>query len=247
MYSIMDLEPEDWMRMMGVRPGDIQIFAGGPPCQGFSTANSNRSLLDERNKLPMRFIYYCKVCKPKVVLMENVPGLLTIGRKKGEKEGPFPIWIKEKFDEAGYDVSYEVHNAADYGVPQNRKRVIFFAVRKGENTIQLIKPTITKENPGMNVREAIGDLPPVHAGETWKPNDTFHPYGYNHVDGYVICPSCLKYNQEIRKTCVHCNFDLSHPIKGGVLHFPGFGFMTDCKKEIDNEKLREIFNKNYEP
>ena len=97
----------------------------------------------------------------------------------------------------------------------------------------------------MNVREAIGALPPVQAGETWNPNGTFHPYGYNHVDGHVICPSCLRYNQEIRKTCVHCNADLSHPITGGVLHFPGFGYMADCKKEIDNEVLRKIFGKNY--
>ena len=81
-YSIMDLEPEDWMDICGVRPGDIRIFAGGPPCQGFSTANSSRSVYDERNQLPLRYLYYAKVCKPDYVLIENVPGLVSLGKKK---------------------------------------------------------------------------------------------------------------------------------------------------------------------
>lgn len=240
MYSIMDLDPEQWMEMCGVRPGDIKIFAGGPPCQGFSTANSNRHILDQRNQLPMRYIYYAKVCKPHYVIMENVPGLLSLGKRKGDKEGPFPMWLREKFDEAGYDMEYQVHNAADFGVPQNRKRVIFFAVRKGISPELELEPTHnTAENPILSFRETCGHLPPLHAGETWG-KTILHPYGYNAYPDHVICPDCLYYNREVRKKCHHCGAEITNPIRGGVFSFPGVGYMTDCQNTIDNEKLREV-------
>lgn len=240
MWSIMDLEPEEWMEMCGVGPGDISIFAGGPPCQGFSTANSNRHMLDNRNQLPMRYIYYAKVCKPKFIIMENVPGILTLGKKKGDKEGPFPIWLREKFEDAGYDMEYQVHDAADYGIPQRRKRVIFFAVRKGLEKPKPLEPTHGKGKiPGLTFRETCGHLPPLHAGDTWG-KTTLHPYGYNAADGNVICPHCLHYNQEERHKCHYCGEPIINPIRGGVFKFPGVGYMVDCQKTIDNEKLREF-------
>jgi len=243
MYSIMDIEPEDWMDMCGVRPGDVNIFAGGPPCQGFSSCNHNRNVLDERNQLPMRFIYYCKVCKPKFVLMENVPGILTLGKKKGEKEGPFPIWLREKFEDAGYHMEYRVLNAADYGVPQRRKRVFFFAVRNDMKYVDLF-PSITHGKylqAYVHTIEAIGNLPPLHSGETWG-KDVLHPYGYNPIDGYVICPKCLKYNLDSRLKCHNCGNDLSEPIRGGVLYVPGIGIMMGTKNPIDNEELRKCYS-----
>lgn len=138
-YSILDMEPEEWMQYCGVRPGDIKIFVGGPPCQGFSTANERRSIYDERNQLPLRYLYYAKIAKPDYVLIENVPGLLSLGKKKGEKEGPFVRWIREAFADAGYDMNYDVHNAADYGVPQNRHRVIFIGTRRGISKLNFPK------------------------------------------------------------------------------------------------------------
>lgn len=246
LYSILDLEPEDWMDMLGVRPGDIRIFAGGPPCQGFSTANSNRQMYDSRNQLPLRYIYYAKVCKPDIVFIENVPGLLSLGKKKGEKEGPFVRWIREAFQDAGYYMTYQVHNAADYGVPQNRKRVIFLGVREGSETINL-EPGMYGDGPGkipyQTVFEAIGHLPPIHAGKTWG-KEAFYSYGYNKRDGYVICPQCLQYNKEERTECIHCGFPLKNPIKGGVLRIPGMGTMIDIQKNIDNDLLRRFFNSN---
>ena len=241
LYSILEIEPEEWMDIIGVRPGDIKIFAGGPPCQGFSIANTNRNMYDKRNQLPLRFIYYAKICQPDYVLIENVPGLVTLGKKKGEKEGPFVKWIKEAFNEAGYDIEYQIHNAADYGVPQNRKRVLFFAVRKGINNIQFSEPSYG-DGPGkipyQTVLEAIGELPPINSGEAWGKN-VYHPYGYNHRTGYVICRKCLKYNKEERSKCIHCGEDLKNPIMGGVLKIPGLGLLIDTENSIDNEDLRK--------
>ena len=246
-YSILDMEPEEWMEYCGVRPGDIKIFIGGPPCQGFSMANEKRSVYDERNQLPLRYLYYAKVAKPDYVLVENVPGLLSLGKKKGEKEGPFVRWIREAFDDAGYDMEYAVHNAADYGVPQNRHRVIFLGIRKGVFKWSLPEGQYG-EGPGkipyQTVMEAIGHLPPIRAGEQWG-KDVLHPYGLNKMDGYVICPRCLQYNREKRAACVHCGFPLDHPINGGVVRVPGFGTLVDTKKPVDNEMMRKyslLFN-----
>lgn len=237
LMDITKLEPEEWMDMIGVRPGDIRVFVGGPPCQGFSTSGK-REVGDERNKLPLRMIYYAKVCKPDYVLIENVPGLLTLGKLKGEKESPFVKWIKEAFNDAGYEVSYEVHNAADYGVPQNRKRVIFFAVRKGSKPLSEDFLVDQKIQQYVNVQEALGDLPPIQAGESYNGK----AYGYNAKDGYVICPKCLKYNKENRTTCHNCKKELNNPIRGGVLHLNGMT-MIDCKNKIDNDELSRVFKK----
>jgi site-specific DNA-cytosine methylase len=243
LWDIMKLEPEDWMDRCGVRTGDIGIFAGGLPCQGFSTCNTSRSVYDERNQLPLRFIRYCKVCRPEIVFMENVPGLLTLGKKKGEKEGPFIRRIRNAFDEAGYHMEYKLLNCADYGVPQNRRRVIFIAVKKSRKFGSLFaEPT---HGPGkipfVYVREAIGHLPPLHDGEEWG-RDVWHVYGYNALDGYVICPACLEYNRQERTECHSCGRELSSPIRGGVVRIPGFGTLFDTKMPVDNDFLREHGN-----
>lgn len=243
-YSILDLEPEDWMDLCGVRPGDIRIFAGGPPCQGFSTANSNRSIYDERNQLPLRYLYYAKICKPDYILIENVPGLISLGKKKRDKHGPFVDWITQAFDDAGYNMTWNIHDVKDYGVPQQRRRVIFLGWRKDLKLKS--EPAIIAGNygdepgkiPYQTVMEAIGHLPALKAGDVWDKDP--HPYGYDHVDGYVICPQCLEYNKEERTHCIHCGRELSNPIKGGVLKFPGIGTMLDCQKPIDNFELMKI-------
>lgn len=240
-YSILDMEPEEWMQYCGVRPGDIKIFVGGPPCQGFSTANERRSIYDERNQLPLRYLYYAKIAKPDYVLIENVPGLLSLGKKKGEKEGPFVRWIREAFADAGYDMNYDVHNAADYGVPQNRHRVIFIGTRKGLSKLSFPKG-LYGDGPGkipyIDVMESIGHLPPLEAGETWN-EEVCHPYGLNKKNGYVICPRCLQYNKKDRTYCVHCGMSLDNPIKGGVVMVPGWGTLINTEKDVDNSLMRK--------
>ncbi len=227
LMDITKLEPEEWMKLCGVRAGDIKVFIGGPPCQGFSTAG-RREVGDERNKLALRMIYYAKICKPDFVLIENVPGLLTLGKAKGDKESPFVRWIKEAFDDAGYDVEYQVHNAADFGVPQNRKRVLFFAVRRGRKSIGVNFLFEEKVREYVTVREAIGHMPPIQAGETYMGQ----PYGYDSVPGHVICPRCLKYNKEKRTECHSCKTDLAKAFKGGVYHYGGLTLL-DCKNNIN--------------
>lgn len=231
LYSILDLEPEEWLDIMGLRPGDISVFAGGPPCQGFSTINNYRHVLDERNQLPLRYIHYAKVCRPDYVLLENVPGLVTLGKTKDKETGPFVDWITEAFDNAGYNMNYQIHDVTEYGVPQLRRRVIFCATRKDTSLppLRLAPGKYGKgdgKQPVQTVREAIGHMPPIEAGQTWR-GDTVVPYGYDHADGYVICPECLKYNLKERTHCIHCGHLLDNPVQGGVFVVPGIGTLID--------------------
>ncbi|WP_069648953.1 DNA cytosine methyltransferase [Caloranaerobacter ferrireducens] len=109
--------------------GDVVI--GGFPCQGFSIANINRSMEDSRNHLYLQILKVIEAKKPKFVLLENVKGLENM------EKGRVLEMILNDIEEAGvknggpgYEVRYNVFNALDFGVPQNRERVIILAVRK---------------------------------------------------------------------------------------------------------------------
>lgn len=106
---------------------EFDILTGGFPCQSFSIIAQNPKRLgvkDERGKL---FFEMCRILRekqPKCFIAENVKGLLTANKKSA-----FPLILKE-FEDSGYDVTYTVMNAANYGVPQKRERVIIVGFRK---------------------------------------------------------------------------------------------------------------------
>ncbi|WP_080804090.1 DNA cytosine methyltransferase [Arabiibacter massiliensis] len=102
---------------------DCDVLVGGFPCQGFSVANTKRTLDDERNQLYKQYLRILKSKKPKAFIAENVKGILSIGG------GEVIERIVSEFSDVGYDVSYKLLNAADYGVPQTRQRVIIAGVR----------------------------------------------------------------------------------------------------------------------
>lgn len=106
---------------------DCDVIIGGFPCQGFSMANQKRTVLDERNALYLEYIRILKNKKPKIFLAENVKGILSLGNGMVIKA------IINDFSKAGYEVKYKLLNAADYGVPQIRQRVIIVGVRKDLN------------------------------------------------------------------------------------------------------------------
>jgi len=97
----------------------IDLLMGGPPCQGFSTANRQNIINDPRNELYKYFIMFANLSKPKFILIENVIGIKTRAND-----------IINKLNEIGYQADFKVLQASDYGIPQNRKRVFFFAIPK---------------------------------------------------------------------------------------------------------------------
>lgn len=157
------LAPQEFMDLLGVRAGEIDFITGGPPCQGFSknVPRKQRYLDDPKNQLIKAFLNYCEALKPRFVLMENVAEM------KNGFDQTYTDAILSRLREAGYTVTHAVLNAADYGVPQRRRRAFFIANREGIQ-FDLPLPTHSKEGSDsrlfplsrhVTVWEAIGDLP----------------------------------------------------------------------------------------
>jgi len=108
-------------------PDDFDILLGGFPCQGFSVANTKRSMEDERNFLYLEMIRLIKDKQPKFFVAENVKGLLSM------QKGQVMDMIVNDFRELGYKVDYRLLKASEYGVPQNRERVVIIGNRLGLN------------------------------------------------------------------------------------------------------------------
>jgi DNA (cytosine-5)-methyltransferase 1 len=165
------LSPLKFMDRLGLEPGELDLLAGGPPCQGFSknVPRKNRFLDLPNNLLVRTFIEYVEALQPKVVLMENVAEM------KNGFDQTYTQEILSRLGADGYTVSYSVLNAADYGVPQRRRRA-FFLAHKLRTSLDFPLPTHaraeTRESDSLSfpwmgskrhvtVWEAIGDLPSV--------------------------------------------------------------------------------------
>ena len=110
--------------------GKVDLVCGGPPCQGFSLGGI-RDGKDIRNELPYKYIEVVEIVRPRFVLLENVEGMAKkFVSKPGHVEMAFVEWVKDRFNDLGYDAHFEVLDASDYGVPQTRRRVFLFGVDK---------------------------------------------------------------------------------------------------------------------
>lgn len=137
---------------------NVDVVIGGPPCQGFSMAgNIGRKFQDDpRNRLYKEFVRIVSLINPKVFVMENVARLYNHNKGLTKAE------IITDFEDHGYKVECKVLNSVDYGVPQNRRRVIFIGT-KSESEIEF-----PKKSPGVpiSVKEALEGLPLLNSGES---------------------------------------------------------------------------------
>ncbi|MBP3818771.1 MAG: DNA cytosine methyltransferase [Butyrivibrio sp.] len=129
---------------------DSDIILGGFPCQGFSLSGP-RKIDDSRNVLYKHYVRIVKAKQPKIFVGENVKGLLTMAN------GDIFEAIKEEFSQCGYNVFSQLVNARDFGVPQDRERVIIVGIRKdlGINDFSIPIP----KNKHMTMREALAGMP----------------------------------------------------------------------------------------
>ena len=117
--------------------GDIDVLIGGFPCQSFSTVNPTKDTNDARANLYKEIVRFLRIKQPRFFICENVKGLVTL------QKGGIIRKIVSEFSSEGYDVSYRILKAADFGVPQKRERVIIAGVRKGENaTFEFPEPVV---------------------------------------------------------------------------------------------------------
>lgn len=138
-----------------------EVFCGGPPCQGFSLAGK-RSEDDPRNQLFRHYAEVVSRAMPKVLVFENVEGLMSMSKGQAYRD------VMELFGGFGYRMEGRLLNAADYGVPQRRKRVIVFGVREDvpASPADLFpEPTAPTEGARTTVAEALSDLYGAECGD----------------------------------------------------------------------------------
>lgn len=186
----------------------IDIIIGGPPCQGFSSANRHGHLKDDpRNKLFFEYLRFVRIITPKAFVIENVAGILT------KDNGFAKSRIIEITENLGYKVSYSVLNAYDFGVPQIRKRAIFIAIRNDLNLkfdIENILPLQKK----YTVYDAIGDL---------------------HYSDREINNDFLSYVRDVKNIKTLANNEESHHAKNVVArikHVPQGGNWRDVPTDL---------------
>ena len=142
-------------------PNNADVIIGGFPCQGFSIANTKRSMEDQRNFLYKEMLRIIKDKRPKLFVAENVKGLLSM------EKGKVIEMIKRDFENLGYYVEARLLNAAEYGVPQLRERVVIIGNRINKRVTYPEKThTLTKDDgsgllPAVTCEEAIGWLADV--------------------------------------------------------------------------------------
>ena len=152
--------------------GAIRVLAGCAPCQSYSGLNRNDRTEDDNVPIK-RFAYLIRTIKPEIVTMENVRGL------KDTKHYPIFDYFLGVLKRNGYEVSYGVVNAADYGVPQERKRLVLIASRLGKG-IKLIDPT--HKNKHIPIKAVIGRLQPIKDGQTDSKDWLHHARKLNDIN-----------------------------------------------------------------
>lgn len=129
----------------------VDVIIGGPPCQGFSLTGP-RNFDDKRNKLYLAMIETVKRYQPCAFMIENVPGMANL--YKGEVRDE----IVRRFTKLGYTVTYKIVCAADYGVPQIRKRLVFIGLKDSLESFEFPAPYLAEEDY-LTCEDALSDLP----------------------------------------------------------------------------------------
>jgi DNA (cytosine-5)-methyltransferase 1 len=160
--DIQKLDPQQIRKSLKLKKGELDLLAGCPPCQGFSsmrTLNGSKKVKEPQNDLVFQMIRFVEEFRPKAVMMENVPGLAKDKRIKK---------VVRQLEEMGYKTHFDVLDASDYSVPQRRKRMILIA-GKGK-----LIPFAEANKKKVTVKHALGKLP--NAGES---GDALHDFKEN--------------------------------------------------------------------
>lgn len=145
----------------------VDVIFGGPPCQAFSTAGARRAFDDDRGNVFLRYLEIVDKIKPTYVVIENVRGLLSAAYPYGEVKTPFKggalLIILDKLRASGYTVSFNLYNAANYGAPQIRERVVLIG-KLGNTAVPYLQPTHSNEaeyglKPWRVLSDAFASIP----------------------------------------------------------------------------------------
>lgn len=210
----------------------IDVLVGGPPCQGFSLAGK-RDEEDDRNVLYKAMVKTAKSIKPRVVVLENVPGLLTLYKGSAAKK------IFNDFEKLGYTMNAKILYAPNYGVPQIRKRVFFVGLLNHEEKFDYPSPIIENENDFITTKDAISDLPSLISD---------FDYSLNMVREYQGSPTS-EYQQQMRRksTSVYNHYPIKHHKKttDTIALVPDGGNYKDLPEELSKRFKYKESMKRY--
>ena len=172
--SIFNITSEKILENIGLEKGEPDLIIGGPPCQSFSTAGMRKGLKDDRGMAIMEYIKKINEIRPKAFVFENVHGIISMAKtsmsfydriekkdselKHAQRRGSLFRYIENKFNELKrpeegieYTMKYDILNAADFGIPQNRKRFVLIGIRKdvgdAEEVMNIIKSKAKYSDP----------------------------------------------------------------------------------------------------
>ena len=231
--DISEIPSEGILTTAGIEPGELDVIIGGPPCQGFSIAGK-RDAEDDRNQLFKEFAKKIKHINPKVFVMENVTGLLSMETPDGE---PVIDIIKETFTDLGYTTDHATLTASDYGAPQNRDRVFIIGTRL-DTPITFPEPTHSIDDDTLparrTVKDAISDLPRLDAGEettqyTGSPQNPFQ----EHMRAFTEDDELHNHDAVNHRSHIVDRFS----------HIPQGGDMSDAPEELQPNKLYSSRNR----
>jgi DNA (cytosine-5)-methyltransferase 1 len=206
--SIMEVHSSDIPDCIGI--------IGGPPCQSWSLAGAMRGIKDPRGKLFYEYLRILNDKKPLFFLAENVAGLVSSAHKKEFNK------IVKKFGKLGYAVSWRLLNVKDFGVPQERKRVIIIGYRKDLG--KTFNFDLLKKQDKVSLKERIGDLPSsTPAKEKNKPNENLKIPNHEHMIGGF---STIYMSRNRKKDWDDCSFT----IQAGGRHAPLHPSSTKMEK-----------------
>jgi len=160
------VDPYKILSDLGLKSGDIELIAGGPPCQPFSTAGKRLSLGDFRGNVIIRFLDYVKAIKPNYFILENVRGIYSAKLANTPPEykeykdiennpGSVVYFLYKEFEKLGYAVNFSLFDSSYYGVPQKRERFIMFGAKSGK-IVPIPEPTTLKKPK--TLKDAIGNI-----------------------------------------------------------------------------------------
>lgn len=192
----------------------IDIVVGGPPCQGFSMANRQRLIDDPRNQLYKNYVEVVKKVKPQFFVMENVKGMLSVAEQ-----------VKEDFCNIGYSVECHVLNAKDYGVPQNRERLIYIGNRIRVDNEEIFREIyeLSKTIPEYVLGDALYGLRPLEASRIKNSTEIG-----SDISGYKIERNC----------CLETNDYISYINQNRVIPI-----VLNHKARYNNDRDIEIYGR----
>lgn len=182
--DVTQIEPETLLTQFNLFEGELDLLFGGPPCQPFSQIGKQLAMLDERGLLLFEMLRFAEILRPKIVLIEQVKGLLQAKDASGQKGGVFQAFIKE-FEDLNYHVTWQVIKATDFGVPQNRERLFIVCQDSDAMLFEFPQPTHRDSNDinlfnahlpvYKTVQDVLVDLPePLTKNQVSTPPEDSH-------------------------------------------------------------------------